>query len=64
MDCSRCGDEQPTVKHMEVFEVQKILIVCLKRFSETAKKDCAIEVPFEIDEKDLGIRREGVKCRY
>ena len=49
---------------MKPFEVNRILIICLKRFNDNSKKEDSVDIPLMINEKDLKIARKGVKCQY
>ena len=47
MDCAKCEKEMPTDKTMVPYELNRILIVVLKRFFEgsRAKDDKEVEIP-------------------
>ena len=71
MNCARCGEDKPTNKTMTIFEASHILIVCLKRFRDGVKDQSEVEVPFELNGRDvmMGVK-EGdrdnhrANCRY
>jgi|JI6StandDraft_1071083.scaffolds.fasta_scaffold677196_1 ubiquitin C-terminal hydrolase len=48
--CDRCQSEQDTQKDMTIYQVNKILLVFLKRFTDRAKIDSSIEIPLKIDD--------------
>ena len=50
MACARCQQDQPTFKTMVPYELNKILIVILKRFFEgSRKKDKRqVKIPFKL----------------
>ena len=49
MHCERCKRDTPTLKTMEVYEANKILILCLKRFHDGMKNERRVEVPTVIE---------------
>jgi len=45
MNCERCQTDQPTTKTMIPYEINQILILCLKRFIDGAKDKRKVDVP-------------------
>ena len=62
MNCKRCNTDQVTDKIMTVYETNKILIVCLKRFNETMKIDKEVDVPLTLNAEQM--RETGNRSNY
>lgn len=46
MGCDRCDKNQTTIKKMEVYEANQIIVICFKRFQGHFKNNQEIDIPF------------------
>lgn len=48
MGCDYCDKNKTSIKKMEVYEANQIIVICLKRFQGYSKNTQEIDIPFEL----------------
>jgi ubiquitin C-terminal hydrolase len=59
MHCENCKRDTRTSKKMEVYEANKILVLCLRRFHEDQKNERSVIVPTVIEPCDFVTDRKS-----